>query len=84
VIARSAATPTYLYWKSFNATGFNLGGWLVQESTIDTTWWETYFGGAPDDGAIVRISAPNLDQYLSAGMPLGLPLPTLILSPQQV
>lgn len=48
-IAQSATTPTYLDWKSFNASGINLGGWLVQESTIDTTWWGTYSGGAPDE-----------------------------------
>lgn len=47
--AHSAATPTYLNWKSFDAAGVNLGGWLVQESTIDTTWWGTYSGGAPDE-----------------------------------
>jgi aryl-phospho-beta-D-glucosidase BglC (GH1 family) len=48
-VAHSAGTSPYLDWKSFNATGVNLGGWLVQESTIDTTWWATYSGGAPDE-----------------------------------
>lgn len=47
--AHAAAVSSYLDWKSFNATGINLGGWLVQESTIDTTWWATYSGGAPDE-----------------------------------
>ncbi|KAI5254589.1 endo-beta-1,3-glucanase, partial [Aureobasidium subglaciale] len=26
-----------------------LGGWLVQESTIDTAFWSQYSGGAPDE-----------------------------------
>lgn len=45
----SAATSTYLNWKTFNASGVNLGGWLVQESTIDTEWWTQNSGGAPDE-----------------------------------
>jgi hypothetical protein len=28
----------YVNWKTFEANGVNLGGWLVQESTIDTAW----------------------------------------------
>jgi hypothetical protein len=39
----------YVDWKSFKAYGVNLGGWLVQESTIDTLWWNTYSGGAEDE-----------------------------------
>lgn len=39
----------YVDWKKFRAYGVNLGGWLVQESTIDTTWWNTYSGGAADE-----------------------------------
>lgn len=39
----------YVDWKSFKAYGVNLGGWLVQESTIDTLWWDTYSGGAEDE-----------------------------------
>lgn len=43
-------TPTnYLNWKTFNAIGANLGGWLLQESTIDTTWWAQNSGGAEDE-----------------------------------
>ncbi|KAJ5753767.1 glycoside hydrolase superfamily [Penicillium nucicola] len=44
-----ATTSSYLNWKTFNANGANLGGWLVQESTIDTTWWAQNSGGAPDE-----------------------------------
>lgn len=36
-------------WKTFGGTGVNLGGWLVQESTIDTAFWNQYSGGAPDE-----------------------------------
>lgn len=39
----------YIDWKSFKAYGVNLGGWLVQESTIDTHWWDTYSRGASDE-----------------------------------
>ncbi|KAJ5802518.1 uncharacterized protein N7503_004968 [Penicillium pulvis] len=45
----SAVTPKYLNWTTFSATGVNLGGWLEQESTIDTTWWAQYSGGAADE-----------------------------------
>lgn len=46
---RPAASRNYLDWTTFNAVGANLGGWLVQESTIDTTWWARYSGGAEDE-----------------------------------
>nr|BAG70961.1 endo-beta-1,3-glucanase [Penicillium multicolor] len=45
----AAVSSTYLNWTTFNAVGANLGGWLVQESTIDTTWWAQYSGGAVDE-----------------------------------
>lgn len=48
-IARMAASSQYLDWKTFDAVGVNLGGWLEQESTIDTTWWSLYSGGALDE-----------------------------------
>lgn len=47
--AHKAASTQYLDWESFNAVGVNLGGWLEQESTIDTTWWSQYSGGAVDE-----------------------------------
>ncbi|KAL4890518.1 glycoside hydrolase superfamily [Aspergillus ambiguus] len=50
VIGLPGAAPTeYLNWTTFDAVGVNLGGWLHQESTIDTTWWAQYSGGAPDE-----------------------------------
>ncbi|KAJ5627994.1 hypothetical protein N7490_010222 [Penicillium lividum] len=39
----------YVDWNDFRAYGVNLGGWLVQEDTIDTLWWDTYSGGASDE-----------------------------------
>jgi len=36
-------------WKTFKARGVNLGGWLIQESTIDTAWWTTNCGDAVDE-----------------------------------
>lgn len=43
------AAARYLDWKTYQATGVNLGGWLLQESTIDTAWWEKYSKGAVDE-----------------------------------
>lgn len=57
VVGQSLALPAavappstnYINWKTFKANGVNLGGWLVQESTIDTAFWNQYSGGAPDE-----------------------------------
>ena len=49
------ATPTaqhhdgYVDWKTFQATGVNLGGWLAQEAFIDPKWWSDNCGTAPDE-----------------------------------
>jgi aryl-phospho-beta-D-glucosidase BglC (GH1 family) len=48
-VTRAANSTQYLNWKTFNSTGVNIGGWLEQESTIDTTWWANYSGGAVDE-----------------------------------
>ncbi|OQE18689.1 hypothetical protein PENSTE_c017G04199 [Penicillium steckii] len=48
-LCHPAASSNYLDWKTFNAVGANLGGWLAQESTIDTDWWARYSGGAEDE-----------------------------------
>ncbi|KAL4926068.1 glycoside hydrolase superfamily [Aspergillus undulatus] len=45
----SLVAAQYLNWSTYEANGINLGGWLVQESTIDTTWWAEYSRGAPDE-----------------------------------
>ncbi|OGM44138.1 beta-1 [Aspergillus bombycis] len=42
-------SPEYVNWTTFKANGVNLGGWLVQESTIDSQFWGTYSGGADDE-----------------------------------
>ncbi len=47
--AQTSKAAKYVDWKTFKLYGFNLGGWLVQESTIDTTQWDTYSGGAADE-----------------------------------
>ncbi|KAJ5085493.1 hypothetical protein N7532_010264 [Penicillium argentinense] len=51
---RGAEKSKYIDWKTFKANGVNLGGWLVQESTIDTTWWNTYSGGADDEWGLCK------------------------------
>lgn len=43
------AAADYVNWRTFDVTGVNLGGWLVEEPAIDTTWWSTYSGGAQDE-----------------------------------
>jgi aryl-phospho-beta-D-glucosidase BglC (GH1 family) len=43
------ASTGYLDWTTFNGNGVNLGGWLEQESTIDTEWWAQYSGGEADE-----------------------------------
>ncbi|OJJ38650.1 hypothetical protein ASPWEDRAFT_48851 [Aspergillus wentii DTO 134E9] len=45
---------SYVDWKTFKANGVNLGGWLVQESTIDTQFWNTYSGGASDEWGLCQ------------------------------
>ncbi|KAJ5297896.1 hypothetical protein PENANT_c012G04747 [Penicillium antarcticum] len=42
-------TPKYINWRNHTGYGVNLGGWLIQESTIDTTWWKTNAGNASDE-----------------------------------
>ncbi|KAI9708499.1 MAG: hypothetical protein M1820_003960 [Bogoriella megaspora] len=45
----ATVSAEYINWKTFNATGVNLGGWLEQEQAIDTAWWATYSGGAQNE-----------------------------------
>ncbi|KAJ6004178.1 hypothetical protein N7499_000248 [Penicillium canescens] len=42
-------THKYINWRTFTGYGVNLGGWLIQESTIDTAWWKTHAGNASDE-----------------------------------
>ncbi|TIA64730.1 endo-beta-1,3-glucanase [Aureobasidium pullulans] len=44
-----APSTKYIDWRNFKANGVNLGGWLVQESFIDTAWWNANSGGATDE-----------------------------------
>ncbi|EAW20793.1 putative cellulase [Aspergillus fischeri NRRL 181] len=44
-----AVSAQYLDWRIYKANGVNLGGWLCQESTIDTAWWAKYSKGAEDE-----------------------------------
>ena len=41
--------PSYVEWKTFKGLGVNLGGWLVQEPAIDTTFFAQYGGDATDE-----------------------------------
>jgi aryl-phospho-beta-D-glucosidase BglC (GH1 family) len=40
---------TYVDWKTYKGNGVNLGGWLLQESFIDSAFWKEYAGDAPDE-----------------------------------
>ncbi|KAJ5895229.1 hypothetical protein N7495_006920 [Penicillium taxi] len=42
-------SKSYTNWTTLHGHGVNLGGWLEQESTIDTAWWAKYSGGASDE-----------------------------------
>jgi aryl-phospho-beta-D-glucosidase BglC (GH1 family) len=42
----------YTNWRTFSGYGVNLGGWLEQESTIDTRWWSTYGTNTSDEWTI--------------------------------
>ncbi|TKX24417.1 cellulase-like protein 2 [Elsinoe australis] len=45
----TVSAADYVKWTTFKPKAVNLGGWLVQESTIDTSFWAQYSGGAPDE-----------------------------------
>jgi aryl-phospho-beta-D-glucosidase BglC (GH1 family) len=45
-------TPRYVDWSTFNATGVNLGGWMVQELTIDTGFWADFAGNKTDEWTV--------------------------------
>jgi hypothetical protein len=44
--------PKYVDWSTFNATGVNLGGWMVQELTIDTGFWADFAGNQTDEWTV--------------------------------
>ncbi|KAF2127043.1 glycoside hydrolase family 5 protein [Dothidotthia symphoricarpi CBS 119687] len=50
-LARPSAHPPqkYINWKTFKANGVNLGGWLVQEEFIDSSWWNQTCGDTHDE-----------------------------------
>ena len=48
-VASAVPTSSYVNWTTFKASGVNLGGWLEQESTIDTAFWAEYGGNATDE-----------------------------------
>lgn len=40
---------SYVNWKTFKATGVNLGGWLQQEAVIDPAFWSQNCGNTTDE-----------------------------------
>ncbi|KAL2830660.1 putative cellulase [Aspergillus pseudoustus] len=59
-----ALATQYLDWSTYRANGINLGGWLVQESTIDTTWWAQYSKGATDEWGLCVNQGPLCSSVL--------------------
>ncbi|WYZ41211.1 hypothetical protein EsH8_V_000106 [Colletotrichum jinshuiense] len=51
-LSLAAPSQTYVNWKTFKATGVNLGGWLVQESVLDSGFWGQYGGSATDEWSL--------------------------------
>jgi aryl-phospho-beta-D-glucosidase BglC (GH1 family) len=49
VAVSPSTSPSYINWKSFQANGVNLGGWLHQEAVIDPAWWNKYAPDALDE-----------------------------------
>lgn len=45
-------------WLTTKSTGVNLGGWLVQEASLDTEFWETHAPNAPDEWTLCQTLGP--------------------------
>ncbi|PLB43997.1 putative glucan 1,3-beta-glucosidase precursor [Aspergillus steynii IBT 23096] len=54
----------YVDWRTFKAEGVNLGGWLCQESTIDSEFWGKYSGGASDEWGLCKHLGPQCGPVL--------------------
>ncbi|KAL2836151.1 glycoside hydrolase superfamily [Aspergillus pseudoustus] len=50
----SCKPPSPFNWTTTRSTGVNLGGWLVQESTIDTNFWLTHAPNASDEWTLCK------------------------------
>ncbi|PLB51282.1 putative cellulase [Aspergillus steynii IBT 23096] len=58
------AAAEYLDWRTHTVHGVNLGGWLCQESTIDSTWWAANSLGAPDEWGLCANQGPACSSIL--------------------
>ncbi|KAK2769793.1 putative exo-beta-1,3-glucanase [Colletotrichum kahawae] len=57
-VAEAIPSASYVDWKTFKATGVNLGGWLVQEAVLDAGFWDLYGGNTTDEWDLcVRLSS---------------------------
>lgn len=63
-LATAASNTTYLDWRAFKANGVNLGGWLVQESTIDSDFWAANAGNASDEWGMCQHLGPRCGPVL--------------------
>ncbi|KAJ5248760.1 hypothetical protein N7468_000211 [Penicillium chermesinum] len=57
--AAVSSLATYINWRTFRGHGVNLGGWLEQESSIDTTWFARYADNATDEWGLCENLGPE-------------------------
>ncbi|KAL3448788.1 glycoside hydrolase superfamily [Aspergillus insuetus] len=50
----SPCKPSSFNWTTTNSRGVNLGGWLVQESTINSTFWNSHAPNASDEWTLCK------------------------------
>lgn len=85
VLTVPAATASYVNWTTFFATGVNLGGWLEQESTIDSHSGPSTAAMQPINGLYVhnwRLNVPlfSLNVIQHSSLPLtSTPLQQMVL-----
>ncbi|KAF9886131.1 hypothetical protein FE257_012066 [Aspergillus nanangensis] len=64
ILGFTTAQTNYTNWRTFHGHGVNLGGWLVQESTIDTSFWAINSGGASDEWGLCEHLGPQCGPIL--------------------
>ncbi|KAL4969007.1 glycoside hydrolase superfamily [Aspergillus stella-maris] len=54
-----SSSSTASIWSTSKFHGVNLGGWLVQEKSLDTKWWESVAPNATDEWTMCTILGPE-------------------------
>ncbi|KAL2832031.1 glycoside hydrolase superfamily [Aspergillus cavernicola] len=63
-LQNSKSNTTTFNWHTTKSTGVNLGGWLVQESTIDTEFWTSHSPNATDEWTLCANLGPQCGPVL--------------------